>query len=148
MVTGRMPQVTICKSYHFSAGHWLPEVPKWHPCKRPHGHNYVVELRASGEMNQRQGWLVDFAELDRWMDPLIEKLDHRMLNDILPNPTAEWLAWWIKSRIPVKYARMTVRVWETPKIWAETKGTLPEWLREEVGWRITQEDEGSDSANT
>ncbi len=135
MVTGKMPRVSICKSYEFSAGHWLPNVPDGHPCKRQHGHNYKVEIIATGEMEQRGGWLVDFAELDNWVKPIIAQLDHQMLNDILPNPTAEWLAWWIHSRIPVKVS-LVVRVWETPKCYAETKGQLPEWLREELGWTI------------
>lgn len=134
--TGKMPQVTICKCYEFSAGHWLPNVPDGHPCKRQHGHNYRVELYAAGEMEQNAGWLVDFAELDGWMKPLIAQLDHRMLNEILPNPTAEWLAWWLKVRIPVKLAGLKVRVWETPKAYAETKGECPSWLREKLGWTI------------
>lgn len=136
MKTGRMPQVIIRKEYHFSAGHWLPNVPDGHPCKRQHGHNYRVEVFVGGEMEQNAGWLVDFAELDTWVDPIINELDHQNLNDFMPNPTAEWLAWWIHSRIPVKFANLRVRVWETSKCYAETKGQLPTWLREELGWSI------------
>ncbi len=134
--TGRMPQCTICKQYAFSAGHWLPNVGEGHPCRRSHGHNYVVEVMASGELEQRRGWVVDFAELDRYVKPIIAKLDHQMLNDFMQNPTVEWLAWWIHAKIPVKYSGLTVRVWETPKCYAETKGQLPQWLRKEFEWTI------------
>lgn len=134
-ITGKMPKVAICKEYHFSSAHWLPNVGDGHPCKRLHGHNYKVEIIAYGEMNQRQGWLVDFAEIDKYAKPLIAKLDHRNLNDFLENPTAEWLAWWIHSRMPIKYIE-TIRVWETAKCYAETRGTLPEWLKERLGWTV------------
>lgn len=133
--TGPMPKARICKAYFFSAGHWLPNVPVGHPCRNQHGHNYRVEIIACGEMEQNRGWLVDFAELDRYAKPIIAQLDHKNLNDILENPTAEWIAWWIHARMPVKYVE-SVKVWETDKCWAQTTGKLPEWLRGQLGWSI------------
>lgn len=133
--TGPMPKVRIFRRYTFSAAHYLPNVPDGHKCKRLHGHNYVVEIIAAGEMEQERGWLVDFAEVDAFAKPVIAQLDHQNLNDIIENPTAEWLCWWIHARLPVKYVE-TVRVWENERSYAETSGKLPEWLRERFGWSI------------
>ena len=112
----------IGKQYAFSAAHQLPCVPDGHPCKRLHGHNYVVELEVRGEIAPKDGFCnnLDFMEVDKHMRPIIEKLDHHFLNEIpgLENPTAELIAAWILDQYPVKYL-YSVTVWETPKCWAQ-----------------------------
>lgn len=122
----RFPQVRICKQYAFSASHQLPNVPNGHPCGRLHGHNYLVEIEARGEIGLKSGWLVDFAELDKNMAPILDRLDHHHLNDVVENPTAEILAQWIMDQYPVKYI-YRVRVWETPKCWAEVVNEDGHW---------------------
>jgi 6-pyruvoyltetrahydropterin/6-carboxytetrahydropterin synthase len=45
-------------------------------------------------------WVVDYADITAAMTPLIKKLDHHNLNDILPRySTAEVLAWWIHEQL-------------------------------------------------
>ena len=112
----------IGKEYSFSAAHQLTKVPDGHPCARLHGHNYLVEVEVRGEVSERNGFCngLDFADLDRDVKPVIEKLYHRFLNDVLENPTAERIAQFILDEV---YARSTrylysVKVWETPKCWA------------------------------
>ena len=94
-----MPQTSITRRYHAECAHFLPKVPDGHKCKRVHGHNYEFEISIVGEM--KDGWVLDFAELDEIVDPLIKAIDHRLLNDIrgLENPTAEVIAWWLLERI-------------------------------------------------
>ena len=112
----------IGKQYAFSAAHQLPCVPDGHPCKRLHGHNYIVELQVRGEIAPKDGFCnnLDFKEVDKHMKPILEKLDHHFLNEIpgLENPTAELIAAWILDQYPVKYL-YSVTVWETPKCWAQ-----------------------------
>lgn len=108
----------ITKSFTLDAAHYLPHVPEDHKCRRLHGHTYVVEVGLEGEVDPRLGWVVDYGEVSRAVDPLIRELDHRCLNDLpgLENPTAEVLAAWIHARLRdllPQLADVTVR--ETPR---------------------------------
>lgn len=90
---------TISKSFTFEAAHRLPLVPPEHPCSRPHGHNYRVTLLL-GSPDLRDGMVVDYNDMKsfkRWVDA---RLDHRDLNDLIENPTAEVIAWWIYHNMP------------------------------------------------
>ena len=89
------------RSYRFEAAHFLPRVPPGHKCARMHGHSFRVTVRVAGEVSERTGWLVDYAELSRAFGPVHEALDHRCLNDVagLENPTSEVLARWIWDKL-------------------------------------------------
>ena len=87
----------IYKKFSFDSAHYLPKLPEDHKCKRMHGHTFNVEIHITGSINPEIGWIMDFAEIKTICDPVIKKLDHRVLNDIkgLDNPTSENLAKWI-----------------------------------------------------
>ncbi len=108
----------ITRRYAFEAGHWLPGVPEGHKCKRPHGHNYEIEVSVDGKPDPVTGFIMDFWDLDTIVDPIIARVDHRMLNDVpgLQNPTAEHIATWFKTQIPMASG---VRVYETKNCWAD-----------------------------
>jgi 6-pyruvoyltetrahydropterin/6-carboxytetrahydropterin synthase len=108
----------IAKQYNFSAAHFLTGVPDSHPCAKLHGHNYIVEIQVRGDVSPMTGMLIDYYEIDKAMKPIIAKLDHICLNDIIENPTAERIAHWIMEEYSVKYL-WSVKVYETPKTWAE-----------------------------
>jgi 6-pyruvoyltetrahydropterin/6-carboxytetrahydropterin synthase len=95
------PFVELAKDFRFEAAHFLPSVPEGHKCRRLHGHSFRGEIAVRGEVDPRTGWLVDFADLRRAIDPIVAQLDHYYLNDIegLGNPTSEMLAAWIWSRV-------------------------------------------------
>ena len=111
----------IGKRYHFSAAHMLPKVAEHHPCRRMHGHNYMVDLELRGEIAPKDGFCgnIDFFQLDEKMRPILEALDHRTLNDVpgLENPTAELIAQWILEHFRPAIL-WSVTVWETPECWA------------------------------
>lgn len=91
----------VFKDFRFEAAHFLPKVPEGHPCKRMHGHSYKVTVYIKGELDSESGWLLDFAEIKKAFNPLLQKLDHSVLNEIagLENPTSERLAVWIWQQL-------------------------------------------------
>jgi 6-pyruvoyltetrahydropterin/6-carboxytetrahydropterin synthase len=91
----------IYKEFHFEAAHRLPNVPAGHKCARLHGHSFHVRLVVAGEVNEPDGWVMDFADLKASFKPIYDQLDHYYLNDIagLENPTSENIAIWIWARL-------------------------------------------------
>lgn len=89
--------VELVKDFRFEAAHRLPNVPEGHKCRRMHGHSFRGEVAVRGPLDPKLGWVIDFADLKRAVDPLVDRLDHYTLNEIpgLENPTAELLAIWI-----------------------------------------------------
>ncbi len=103
------------RSYRFEAAHFLPKVPPGHKCARMHGHSYQIEVVIEGEVDPERGWVMDFAEIDEYVTPLVKKLDHQVLNEIdgLVNPTSELLAVWFWNRLALP-GLVEVVVSETP----------------------------------
>lgn len=91
----------IFKIFTVEAAHRLPHAPEGHKCRRLHGHSFRIEVRVSGPVQAPQGWVQDFADINRAFQPLFEQLDHSYLNEIegLENPTSEMLARWIWGRL-------------------------------------------------
>jgi 6-pyruvoyltetrahydropterin/6-carboxytetrahydropterin synthase len=91
----------IFKTVHFEAAHRLPHVPGAHPCRRLHGHGYKLEIHVAGPVDAHMGWVLDFGDIRRALQPILEQLDHRCLNDVqgLENPTSENLVRWIWQRL-------------------------------------------------
>jgi 6-pyruvoyltetrahydropterin/6-carboxytetrahydropterin synthase len=87
-----MFEVTVEDS--FAAGHYLRNYRG--KCEKPHGHNYKVRVTLAGQELDKAGLLLDFKELREVMKPVIDRLDHQMINDLEPftelNPSAENLA--------------------------------------------------------
>jgi len=78
----------------FSSGHYLRN---YHgKCENPHGHNYRVLVTLAGAELDDTGLLLDFKVLKTLLKPLVNYLDHRMINELPPfteiNPSAENLA--------------------------------------------------------
>lgn len=120
--------MTITRRYHFEAGHWLPRVPEGHRCRRQHGHNYVVDMTIGGDIDET-GFVIDFWDLDSIVQPIINIVDHRNLNDIpgLENPTAENIAKWFFGKIQTGTEQKwisNIRVWETPDCWVDFHGSF------------------------
>jgi len=78
----------------FSSGHYLRN---YHgKCENPHGHNYRVLVTLTGAELDETGLLLDFKLLKTLLRPVVDYLDHKMINDLEPftelNPSAENLA--------------------------------------------------------
>jgi 6-pyruvoyltetrahydropterin/6-carboxytetrahydropterin synthase len=118
-------QTKLVKQFNFEAAHWLPTFPEGHKCRRMHGHSFRIEVVVEGTVPEDKGYLIDFGEIKAAVEPLIEELDHHVLNEIegLANPTAELLARWLYQRIKPKLAPLSaVRVYETCNSAAEYNG--------------------------
>lgn len=79
---------------HFDAAHYLPGYPG--PCARLHGHRWRVEAAVVGDEPGEDGMVVDFMVLKRLLGEVVERMDHRCLNEVEPFtqvvPTSENLA--------------------------------------------------------
>lgn len=91
---------TVSKKFSFEAAHSLPYLPIGHKCRNLHGHSYVVEVACSRWALDKNGFVIDYADISAVVDPLIKLLDHQNLNEILPfKTTAENLAQWFLQRV-------------------------------------------------
>lgn len=99
-------KMNIYKQFAFDAAHFLPKVPEGHKCRAMHGHTYHITVFVSGPVMEDAGWVIDFSEIKTICKPVVDRLDHALLNEIpgLENPTAENVARWLwrqfKEKIP------------------------------------------------
>ncbi len=107
-------------SSSFAAAHRISGYPG--KCGEIHGHNYGVIVILKAEGLGELDMAFDFAEAKRILNQVLEPLDHKLLNDLLPfksvNPTAEKLAEYIykvlEGKIPDGISVYQVEVAETP----------------------------------
>jgi len=109
--------------FSFAAAHRLPRYEG--PCFRLHGHNYRFFVAMEGEVDSKSGMIVDFgAAKEVVQENVLSRVDHRNLNDILENPTAENIARWIwevlEPRLP---GLCEVRLYEIPDSCVTYRGT-------------------------
>jgi 6-pyruvoyltetrahydropterin/6-carboxytetrahydropterin synthase len=134
-----MPRLTIARRMTFSAAHRLydPALSRaenerlFGKCANPrgHGHNYVLEVHVSGELDPASGMIVDL----KWLKDVVEsrllaEIDHRNLNEDVDflagvNPTAEnlALAFWqrLEPALRPRAHLARLRLWETENNFAE-----------------------------
>jgi 6-pyruvoyltetrahydropterin/6-carboxytetrahydropterin synthase len=137
-----MPRVRVTKRLHFAAAHrlgredWSAEenARVFGQCSNPnwHGHNYELDVTASGEVDRETGFVVDLKALKALVqERVIDELDHRNLNldvgwmkDL--NPTTENLvvAIWerLAGALPAGVRLERLVLWETPRNYVEYTG--------------------------
>ena len=94
----------------------MDQLPEAHPCHKLHGHGYRVEVEVAGEVDPKTGFLIDYGELKKIVQPVIDQLDHQLLNDIegLQISTAEHLSRWIWDKVKQSLPILTrISVFET-----------------------------------
>ncbi|MEM6261104.1 MAG: 6-carboxytetrahydropterin synthase QueD [Bacteroidota bacterium] len=108
--------VLITKRFKFEAAHYLPGMPEGHKCRRVHGHNFRLEVNLLGEVDPTTGMVMDFGEIKEIVNPLVDMVDHRLINEVgeeneiplLKQPTTENMVKWffdeIQPRIPQLYS--------------------------------------------
>ena len=135
-----MPRISVSRRYRFSSSHRLhspllsPEenCEVYGKCNNPygHGHDYVMDVTVSGELDRIRGRLVPIARLDALVrQVVVSQLDRRDLNTEVSEfaslvPTTENLAGVLARRISNAWesafegeavAFEKLRIWETRK---------------------------------
>lgn len=91
----------IRRRFRFEAAHRLPVHPG--KCRELHGHSYELVVAVERPVDPHSGMAIDFSDLKRTVrEEVIERVDHRCLNDLLDNPTAELLVRWAWQRLAGK----------------------------------------------
>jgi len=115
-----MYEVTIKKS--FSAAHVLKQIGG--KCEDLHGHNFLVEVTVAGDALNGEDLLIDFRDLKKWINEILDHLDHKYLNEIEAfkdiNPSSERVAKFVYDRLTEKIQTLNlsfmvsgVTVWES-----------------------------------
>lgn len=96
-----------------------------------HGHRYVVEAVLEADELDKNGFVADFDTVEPLLDKLAARLDHRLLNELIPfkeegPPSAERQAEYFfreldsalkASAIDVRLVK--IRITQDPDTWAE-----------------------------
>ncbi|HEY0615020.1 MAG TPA: 6-carboxytetrahydropterin synthase QueD [Candidatus Elarobacter sp.] len=106
----------IRKSFTFEAAHVLPHHPG--KCARLHGHSYRLDVALEGPLQPAgpaAGMIEDFDVISRIVKAAaISQLDHRSLNELLENPTAENIVVWVWRRLAHELPYLAeLTLWET-----------------------------------
>ena len=131
-------KVAVFRREHFNAAHRLYN-SNWNDvqnadffgkCALPnyHGHNYDIEVKVVGEVDERTGFVMDMKKLsDLVQAQVLERFDHKNLNLDTEefkalNPTAENIAIVIynllRPHIPAGND-LFIRLYETPRNFVE-----------------------------
>jgi len=98
----------------FEAAHFLPGHQG--KCANLHGHTWRVELTIRSE-TLNDGMVTDFIEVKEALNEALP--DHTLLNDIIPNPTAENLSAYFYKRLKGRISGLVkVVVWESANLGA------------------------------
>jgi 6-pyruvoyltetrahydropterin/6-carboxytetrahydropterin synthase len=112
------PRTRVTCTFTFEAAHRLA----WHPgkCHNLHGHSYRLDVSVDGPLDAN-GVVLDFDTLQTVVRAeVIDAWDHRNLNEVLDNPTAELLAhraWELLTAAGLDLAAL--RLCETTDSWVD-----------------------------
>jgi 6-pyruvoyltetrahydropterin/6-carboxytetrahydropterin synthase len=137
-------KIELGRRYHFAASHRLHSAvlsetennQLYGKCNNlyGHGHNYVVEVHVSGEVDPATGMIANLADLDSFVErEVLEPFDHKSLNEDVAAfratvPTTENLCMEIYRRLkPFPKAKLErVRIQETSNNSFEYAGDDPQ----------------------
>ncbi|MBN2517718.1 MAG: 6-carboxytetrahydropterin synthase QueD [Candidatus Altiarchaeota archaeon] len=105
------------RKFHFDAAHYILDAGE-KQCEELHGHTYALEVVVEGNVG-KNGMVMDFADLKKIVNEAISKLDHKNLNHLFKNPTAENIAQWIFDQLKPKIDVVSVKLWEGEGKWVE-----------------------------
>jgi len=88
----------VRRSFDFEAAHRLPRHPG--KCRDLHGHSYELLVSVDRGVDPQSGLAIDFSDLKAVVRRVVvDRLDHKYVNDLLDNPTAENMAVWIWNEL-------------------------------------------------
>jgi len=87
----------VTKEFIFDSAHFLPNY--YGKCESMHGHTYRLRVTVDGKVGEN-GLVIDFVILKKIVkEKIIEKLDHRVINDIIKMASCENTAIWIWDQL-------------------------------------------------
>ncbi len=103
----------VRRSFDFDAAHRLPHHPG--KCRELHGHAYRLVVTVDRPVDPTTGLAIDFSDLKAIVrTEVVDLLDHRFVNDLIENPTAEVMAAWIWGRLAGRLAGLAeIELFET-----------------------------------
>ncbi len=96
---------TIIKRLEISASHKLTINYK-SKCQNLHGHNWIIDVYLGSEKLDENGMVYDFTKIKQEVS---EILDHKNINDVIYQPTAENMAKFICDRLGNKCFRVKIK---------------------------------------
>ena len=110
----------VAREFTFDAAHFILD-GNGSPCEELHGHTYKLRVIVEGPVKD-DGMVIDFTEIKRIVnEKVMPSVDHKDLNKLLKNPTAENIAQWIFDTLKPEMNVISVRVWEGSGKWAEAE---------------------------
>ena len=98
----------LCRDFKFDAAHNL--IHYHGKCERLHGHTYHLRVVLEGEPDA-EGMIFDFVDLKKAVNELVlDRLDHAYINDIVEQPTAEYISRWIFRELDAPLRRGNCRL--------------------------------------
>jgi len=132
----------LTRTDYISGAHKLPNHQG--KCAKMHGHNWKVVSEITGTLcnnpkDPEFGMVVDFGVIKG----IIDEFDHKIINDLVPNPTAELIARNIAFRIMLARLRISsvlITIWET-------ENSSVQYLATESDRKVTLDVELSDATS-
>ncbi|NPE28555.1 6-carboxytetrahydropterin synthase QueD [Methanococcoides sp. SA1] len=104
---------------YIDSAHYLPE---HETCGIVHGHTYKIEIVLEGE-KQENGMVMDFYIIKKIVKEILKTYDHKLLNDVLPFPSAENMCEHMHGQLFEKLGLpVSVKVCEGHGKWCELNG--------------------------
>ena len=120
IVSRKELKVLIAKEFTFDAAHKLLKYNG--PCANLHGHTYKLQVTLSGPV-LKNGMVFDFVALKKIVtEKVISKLDHKFINKIIKQSTAENIVIWIWKQLKKDLPLYEIMLWETPTSFVNYKG--------------------------
>ena len=135
----------VAKEFYWEMGHRLPE--HFGLCKNIHGHSYKMIVEFDGELNESE-MVIDFYDVEKMINPIVEKLDHAFMVKNDDKITLEFLEKMnskkvvvdfestvenickyisgevISAKLPENLKNISVRIYETADAYAELNVNL------------------------
>lgn len=113
----------VSSRVEFDAAHFLMNTET--PCDVLHGHRWCVDVILKSDRLTKEGFVINFTTLKRWLKEMVDPIDHNLLNYFAEQTTAENLCfcffrhlhkklWSYNKRHGLNVEVEEVRIAETP----------------------------------
>lgn len=124
---GYFMEFFVSKRFSFEACHSLENSFEG-KCRNLHGHSFKCDVCIGSNDLDENDVVIDFNQLSKIINPLINEFDHSNLNTKFMNPTAETIAKFVFIRVHREIRCInkflwveSVKVWETEKCHTEIR---------------------------